>query len=294
MSKKQINWCNCGRQYQEYWRIKENVYGLNFAPTAWAFEYRTITCHEEGRVLYITGQCSRCDGFMRSGVPVPTDMKGGDLLAYVYHEMEHYRPYDKYDEEFGIYYTFRRQRCQWYQQQDDLTPEERRKQFLRLFRAEDQAAVKDWLARNPRVEPYAKPRRDRKSTLFQHILETARAAGAITEAEAILDDIYPSKCVPAVPEEDTHLTDHRFNLIPDIKISGHRIDLNLCLEGSFDNSFNRKTTIGTLTTLRVDQEACDLMKALGDTLAYYCCKYVNEEIHRYTPRRELEREADQK
>ena len=31
---------------------------------------------------------------------------------------------------------------------------ERRKQFLRLFRAEDQAAVKDWLARNPRVEPY--------------------------------------------------------------------------------------------------------------------------------------------
>ena len=129
MSEKQINWCNCGRQYQEYWRIKENVYGLNFDPTAWAFEYRTITCHEEGRVLYITGQCSRCDGFMRSGVPVPTDMKGGDLLAYVYHEMKHYRPYDKYDEEFGIYYTFRRQRCQWYQQQDDLTPEERGKQF---------------------------------------------------------------------------------------------------------------------------------------------------------------------
>ena len=43
MSEKQINWCNCGRQYQEYWRIKENVYGLNFDPTAWAFEYRTIT-----------------------------------------------------------------------------------------------------------------------------------------------------------------------------------------------------------------------------------------------------------
>lgn len=42
MNEKQINWCTCGCHYQEYWRIKEGVYGLNFNPTTWAFEYHTI------------------------------------------------------------------------------------------------------------------------------------------------------------------------------------------------------------------------------------------------------------
>lgn len=26
MNEKQINWCNCGRQYQEYWQINEEIH----------------------------------------------------------------------------------------------------------------------------------------------------------------------------------------------------------------------------------------------------------------------------
>ena len=32
MNEKQINWCNCGRQYQEYWRINEERIGAGGRP----------------------------------------------------------------------------------------------------------------------------------------------------------------------------------------------------------------------------------------------------------------------
>lgn len=32
MNEKQINWCNCGRQYQEHWRINEELH--RYTPAA--------------------------------------------------------------------------------------------------------------------------------------------------------------------------------------------------------------------------------------------------------------------
>lgn len=290
MSEKQINWCTCDGHDHEDWRVRSELYTRRFVPTAWVFEHSTITCHEEGRVLYITGKCDRCGGFMRSGTSVPINVKGDELLAYVYRGMKHFRPYDGHDQEKGIYCGCISQRCRWYQQQDDLTLEARNEQFLRLFRAEDQAAVKDWLTRNHNAEPHTKPRRDRKSTLLQRILEAARADGAI--AEAILDYILPNDREPECPDRDSYLTDYRFDLIPSLNFgSCEGIYLSLYLEGSFDGSDKKKAAIGTFKTLRTDLEACRLMGALGGALMYYGSKYVNEEIHRYTPKAELEREV---
>ena len=292
MEEKQINWCICDGHSHEDWRISSELYAQVFIPAAWMFEYRTIACHEDDRILYITGKCSRCGGFMRSGTAVPTNVKGDDLLAYVYREMEHYRPYDSHNQETGTYSGCISRRCRWYQRQDDLTLEARNKQFLRLFRAEDQAAVKEWLARNHGTEPYARPRRDRKSTLLQRILEEARASGAITEAEAILDYILPSDKEPDPPDRDSYLTDYRFDLVPCLSFGGcEGIFLSLYLEGSFDGSDKEKVTIGTFKTLYTDLEACQLMGALGGALMYYGRQYVNREIHRYTPKDELERVA---
>ena len=98
MEEKQINWCICDGHSHEDWRISSELYAQVFIPAAWMFEYRTIACHEDDRILYITGKCSRCGGFMRSGTAVPTNVKGDDLLAYVYREMEHYRPYDSHNQ----------------------------------------------------------------------------------------------------------------------------------------------------------------------------------------------------
>jgi len=259
------------------------------------FEHSTITCHEEGRILYITGKCDRCGGFMRSGTSVPMNVKGDELLAYVYREMKCFRPYDGHDQEKGIYCGYISQRCRWYQQQDDLTLEARNEQFLRLFRAEDQAAVKDWLIRNHNEEAYTKPRRDRKSTLLQRILDAARADGAIAEAESILYYILPNDKEPECPDRNSYLTDYRFDLVSRLSFgSCEGIYLDLCLEGSFDSSDKKKATIGTFKTLRTDLEACRLMGALGGALMYYGRNYVDKEIHRYTPKAELEREAGRK
>ena len=293
MSEKQINWCTCDGHDHEDWCVRSELYARCFVPTAWAFEHRTIACHEAGRVLYLTGKCDHCGGFMRSGTSVPSNIQGDELLAYVYREMEHFRPYDGHDQKKGTYHGCISQRCRWYQQQDDLTLEARNEQFLSLFRAEDQAAVKEWLARNHDTEPYTRPRRGRRSTLLQRILEAARADGVIAEAEAILDYILPNDNEPALPDKDSYLTDYRFDLIPRLSFGGcEGIYLSLCLEGSFDGSDKQKATIGTFKTLRTDLEACRLMGALGGALMYYGREYVNREIHRYTPGPQLERKLE--
>lgn len=295
MKEKEINWCSCKDHNASDWTVVADFYARHFIPSAWVFKHRTIVCHEDDRFLYITGKCDRCGGFMRSGTSVPTNIKGDGLLAYVYQMMERYRPYDHYDQETGTYHSCINQRCRWYQQQDDLTLEARNEQFLRLFRAEEQAAVKDWLERNHGVEPYNRPRRDRKSTLLQRILEAARADGAIAEAEAILDYILPNDNEPACPDGDSYLTNYRFDLVPHMSFgSSEGIYLSLCLEGSFDSSDKHKATIGTFKTLRTDLEACRLMGALGGVLMYYGREYVNREIRRYTPKAELERMEERK
>ena len=48
--------------------------------------------------------------------------------------------------------------------------------------------------------------------------------------------------------------------------------------------------IGTIKTLRQDQEACELMGRLCGLIMFHGQAYVNENIHRYTPQKELERE----
>ena len=153
--------------------------------------------------------------------------------------------------------------------------------------------MKDWLARNASVEPYTKPRRDRKRTLLQCILAAARADGGI--AEAILDYTTSRDYGSEYPDIDSYLTDYRFDLVPHLSFCGiDGISLSLVLEGSFDGSDDKKVTIGTLRTPRVDLEACRLMGALGGALMYHCRKYIIKEVHRYTPTAELERMANRK
>ena len=52
--------------------------------------------------------------------------------------------------------------------------------------------------------------------------------------------------------------------------------------------------MGTFKTLREDAEAGRLMGQLCGILMYHATKYVNENIHRYTPKKELEADLRRK
>ncbi len=288
MSEDNIRWCTCKDHDHKNWQVVSDHYCRHFIPSGWSLVCGVLDQHEEGRILYLTGACNTCGGFMRSGTSVPMNVSGDELLAYIYREMTRFRPYDGYDKEAGIYNGAVSARAKWYQAQDDLTEEELCRQFVGLFQQKYQAQAEDWLAHNQPKRPYTKPHRDRKSTLFQNILDMARADGSMVEMGAILDCLNPEDCQPVPPVLDSYLTDSRFCVVPRLCFEGDEaVSLTLALEGSFDSSSSSTTRIGTLRIWNADIEACRLMGALGGVLMYHASRYLEQERYRYTPEQEL-------
>ena len=62
------------------------------------------------------------------------------------------------------------------------------------------------------------------------------------------------------------------------------------LVGKFDESGRFRLHIGTLKTLRRDAEAAKIMGELCGLLLHYENAYVNSNLHRYTPNKDLELE----
>ena len=178
----------------------------------------------------------------------------------------------------------------WYMEQDDLTLGAKNAQFLKLFHAEDQGVVEDWISRCHAEEPYTAPRRDRKSTLLRAVLERARACGDLREIEPILDYYLPNAQEPLSSDLDSYLTNYQFSAIANISYGCEGIFVDLAIEGNFDDSGTNRCTIGTFKTLRQDNDADRLMGQLCGILMYHTTRYVNENLHRYTPKRELEAE----
>lgn len=283
-----INWCTCKDHDHKDWTVVADHYCRHFIPDAWTLEYHQLHCHEEGRILYLTGTCDVCGGFMRSGTSVASNISDDELLLYIYREVTRFRPYDGYDPKTGRYCGAISKRSRWYREQDDLSMSALGLQFVRLFREEHQAQAREWFAERRPKRPYCKPRRDRKSTLFQHIMELARVDGSMAEMDGLLD--YTASVSES---QDTYLTDYRFDVVPHIRFgSNEGVYLSLMLEGSFDSTDSRKAVLGTLKTLRTDLEACRLMGVLGGALMYHARQYIEQEIYRYTPERELAKERE--
>lgn len=142
---------------------------------------------------------------------------------------------------------------------------------------------------------YIHPERDRKSRLFLAILERARADGSISGIEPILDYYLPNQTESATCDQDTYLTDYRFDIAPQMTFgSSEGIYVDVYLIGKFDDSGTSQTSIGVFKTLRTDLEACRLMGELCGVLMYHGSCYVNKDIHRYTPQTELQAEYQRK
>ena len=131
-------------------------------------------------------------------------------------------------------------------------------------------------------------------TLLYAVLDRARANGDLREIEPILDYYLPNKNEPLFPDKDSYLTNYAFSAVSTIDFGCEGIYVELFLEGQFDESGNDRCSIGTFKTLRDDAEACRLMGQLCGVLMYHTAKYVNENLHRYTPKRELEADLQRK
>lgn len=270
-------------------------YCQNFLPHSWSLQYRNFDQPDTQRCLELFGRCLRCGGLAKAGVSICPELTGNAFLEEVYYQMRHYRPFNGRCEATGSYVGCLSGRCLWYQQQDDLLLPERNAQFAALFMDEDQEAVKAWLSAHYAEEPYTKPRRDRKSSLFRAILERVKMDERWEVIKAILDYRLPNEHESAYSDSDTYLTCYEFDIVPRMTFGGSEgIYISVQLEGIFDQSSKRFTTIGTFKTLKTDVRTCRLMGELCGLLMYYGSAYVNENIHRYTPERELQAEYRRK
>lgn len=279
--------CTCTHGHDIDHKERVEHYRHNFIPTGWELIYTSLDHRDTSIALHLTGWCLRCGSKnLRISEDIPGD-SGDALLERIYRQVGRFRPYD-YRFENGTYRTALSVRAQWYMEQDDLTLGAKNAQFLKLFHLEDQAVVEEWLNRCHAEEPYTAPQRDRKSSLLYAVLDRARASGDLKEIEPILDYYLPNRQEPPTPDEDSYLTDYSFSTQAKVSYGCEGIFVDLDLVGSFDDSGDNRCCVGTFKTLREDAEAGRLMGQLCGILMYHATKYVNENIHRYTPRSELE------
>ena len=278
----QVKKCTCSafNSPEEYMRSEHHW--RHFVPTGWALQYETLNNVNETRTLVLLGKCDRCNGAMKEETHVCW-LNGSELLAELYRLMERSGSYGNGRSKTGAYSSGGNVfLARWYQAQDDLPVEEKNHQFLELFHDCDKPVVSQWIAENKSKEPYTAPRRDRKSTLLNAILQRARADGSMDTIDPILDYILPNDGEPLFTEEDTYLTNYEFDIVPRIAFGGSEgIYLDLYLEGSFDSSGKERARIGTFKTLGTDLKTCRLMGELAGILMYHGSAYVNQNIHRY-------------
>lgn len=261
-----------------------------FVPERWGLEYPSLDHPGKDWNFYLLGRCQYCRRPMRYPLFLSVSANWSDMLSQIYSLLTRARPFGGANLSASTYSRKVTDRACWYQRQDDLTPEQRGELFLSLFRDSDRLQVRQWLEREQPEPPYTHPKRDRKSDLFAAILDRTRTAGDLTDIEPILDYCLPNKQEPESPDRNQYLTDYRFNILPSLQFGCEGVYLDLILEGSFDAMERTRLSIGTIKTLRQDQEACELMGRLCGLLMFHGHAYVNDNIHRYTPLEELERE----
>lgn len=263
-----------------------------FVPERWGLEYPSLDHPGREWSFYLLGHCQYCRQPMHYSLFLSATPNWADMLSQIYSMLTRARPFGGANLSASTYNRKVTDRARWYQRQDDLTPEQRGELFLSLFRDNDRLQVRQWLEREQPEPPYTHPKRDRKSDLFAAILDKARTAGDLTDIEPILDYCLPNKQEPESPDRNQYLTDYRFNILPSLQFGCEGVYLDLILEGSFDATDRTRLSIGTIKTLRQDQDACELMGRLCGLLMFHGHAYVNDNIHRYTPLEELEREYD--
>lgn len=271
-----MDWCKCeGHRGKDFSKLTA-FYSHYFIPTGWSFDYAALTAPQEGRILYITGHCSQCGGFMRSGVSIYSRCTHDNLLEEVCREMLQYRPYAGQDES-GLYRGGIPQRLEWYWRQDQMTKEERIEQFAALFRGTDQLVARRWAKDHM---PALSVRQETSTEFFNAVVEQVQANGLWPEQSAFIT------CEPACASwpPDTVLSDHEFDFHPVLEMEPDGVRIDCCLRGRFDRSGRKHLLLGRIKTTCTDRDTVLTMGALTGALLYYGEAWRNDHIVRYLPR----------
>lgn len=271
------NWCECADHKSQSFRKVVDLYSRQFIPDGWRFKYTTIAEEEPGRTLYLTGKCARCGGYMHSGTSIACNLTGDALFAYIYVQFKHFRPYDGQSPS-GVYHGKVIPRAQWYWEQDRLTAEERKKQFVALFHEQDKPAARRWAEEQMPAPPV---RRDTPSELFHAVIKLVQDNG-LWPGQSTFYTITPSG--PHEYPPSAVLTDYRFNFWPELNLGGDGgLYIDCVLYGAFDQSGRDRLHIGTIQTASADRDTCLMMGGLAGAMLYYAKTYLDANIHRYTP-----------
>lgn len=262
-----------------------NFYREHFIPTHWALNYFKLSeCW--GVSLY--GRCKDCGGDLEELIPIPKGLTGDDLLKTLYDTIQTAHPYDKFSDAVG-YYGVCKERSEFYKCRDNRRQFRRSKEFLNLFKDWDQEQARLWLEKNFPPEKPTEVFRDTGGSLFSSVIRMAKANGDFDKAGAILDYYLPCEHESGI-REGVVLTAYEFDFAPILNYGSEGVYIDCYLRGKFDESGRFSLHIGTLKTLRRDLEAEKIMGKLCGVLHYYESQYVNQNLHRYTPAKQLEAE----
>ena len=146
-----------------------------------------------------------------------------------------------------------------------------------------------------------KIKRDTTRDLFNAVLQLVKDKGCYDKAAAIMDYVLPN-ISEYNSREDIELSNYGFDFHAAPQFGGSEgIYISCWISGEYSEKelkyydANKGTaeketrrSVGTFKTLRTDLEAMQIMGELCGYLVFYASQYVNEQIDRYSPMKELE------
>lgn len=274
--------CKCNRHMASNPAAAANFFKRHFIPNGWRLDYFDLS---QCNAVTLTGCCENCHEEMAELIPLPERLTGDDLLKNIYDTIQTAHPYDQFDERIG-YYGDSKERSAFYTYRDQLPQIGRSRKFLDLFNDYDREPARLWLEKNFPLQDPAEVLRDTGGSLFSTAVRLAKENGEFDKAEAILDYILPSAHETGLKEK-VKITAYEFSFESNVSYGSEGIYLDCYLAGKFDESGRFSLHVGSLKTLRRDLEAAKIMSELGGVLMHYVDQYVNQNLDRYTPDKEL-------
>ena len=259
-----------------------NFYRDHFVPNGWRLDYFELS---ECGGITLTGRCDKCYDKLEEMIPLPKELTGDALFQAIYDTMQTAHPYDRKSD--TNYYGACKERSEFYKRRDQRPQFQRSKEFLDLFNDWDREAARLWLEKNFPPEKPAEIFRDTGGSLFSTVVRLAKANGDFAKAEAILDYYLPCEHEEG-RKEGVKLTAYEFDFVPILNYGCEGIYIDCYLQGKFDESGRSSLHVGSLKTLQRGLEAEKIMGELCGILHYYENQYVNSNLRRYTPDKELE------
>ncbi len=277
--------CKCCLHMATRTEALDNFYKDHFIPRGWRLGYSKLS---EGVILYLTGYCRDCYDELEELVWLAEGMSGDDLFSAIYNAMQNVHPYDK-KTDAGDYYGSCDERSSFYRYRDKRPEFRKDQEFLRLFHDYDRNAVHLWLEENHPDRTHTQVFRDTGGSLFCAALERVEESGDFVKARQILDYVLPCEHEDESSEK-VEITAYEFDFVPIVNFGSEGIYLDCYLKGKFDESGRCSLHIATLKTLEDSLEAAKIMAELGGALMYHESRYVNANLHRFTPQAALEAE----